>query len=55
MRLDWFMIQTPRMREYALAYNDFTMLDGTHDTNKYKLVMMKSHLEKLVHEFTDTH
>ncbi len=39
MRLKSLKIQTAAMRSYAMQYNDFTMLDGTHGTNKYGLIM----------------
>jgi hypothetical protein len=38
-RLKAFIIQTSAMRAYALKYNDFTILDGTHGTNKYGLIL----------------
>ena len=36
------------MRLYANLYKDFTILDGTHDTNKYKLVLIPSTNIRLV-------
>jgi hypothetical protein len=34
-----FIFQTKEMREYAKAYNDFIILDGTHGTNQYGLTL----------------
>jgi hypothetical protein len=38
-RLTSFILQTKEMRLYASMYNDFVILDGTHGTNKYGLIM----------------
>ena len=34
-QLSSFVIQTLAMREYAEAYSDFTLHDGTHGVNRY--------------------
>jgi hypothetical protein len=39
MRLNAFILQTSAMRAYAMQYNDFTIIDGTHGTNKYGLIL----------------
>lgn len=39
LRLKAFILQTKEMREYAPLYNDFVILDGTHGTNKYGLIL----------------
>ena len=41
-RVRTIFVQTRTMRLYANLYKDFTILDGTHDTNKYKLVLIPS-------------
>ena len=39
LRLNAFILQTKEMREYAPLYNDFVILDGTHGTNRYGLIL----------------
>lgn len=34
------IVQSKEMRSYADIYNDYIILDGTHGTNKYRLIMM---------------
>ena len=38
-QLRGFIFQIKEMREYASTYNDFVILDGTHGTNKYGLIL----------------
>lgn len=38
-RLKAFILQTKEMRSYASMYNDFVILDGTHGTNRYGLIL----------------
>ena len=40
LRLKSVIVQTKEMGEYAKIYNDFIILDGTHGTNKYRLIVM---------------
>lgn len=40
MRLNSIIVQTSEMGLYAKQYNDFIMVDGTHGTNQYSLIMM---------------
>ena len=40
MRIKSVIVQSKEMRKYAEIYNDFCVLDGTHSTNQYKLVLM---------------
>ena len=40
MRLSSVIVQSKQMRKYAEVYNDFCILDGTHGTNQYKLILM---------------
>jgi hypothetical protein len=40
MRMNEVMLQSPLMAEYASAYNDFTIMDGTFLITAYDLKLM---------------
>lgn len=39
LRLQSFILQTREMKLYTDVYNDFVILDGTHGTNRYGLIL----------------